>query len=140
MDNLLITVEQWISVDFLFKLTIISIISFVASLAIIPVILVRLPHDYFDTRAPRNWMKNHHPILRILGLIAKNIIGGAFLIAGFIMLFLPGQGILTMLVGLSFLDFPNKRLLEAKIIKQPIILSTINTMRQKYNKSPLTLS
>lgn len=140
MDNILITIEQWIPADMLINLTIISIISFIASLAIIPFILIRLPHDYFDIRIPRHWMKDHHPILRILGLIAKNILGGVFLIAGFIMLFLPGQGILTMLIGISFLDFPRKRLLEAKIIEQPVILNTINTMRQKCNKLPLTLS
>lgn len=140
MDNLLITIEQWIPVEILINLTIISIISFIASLVIIPVILIRLPHDYFDIRIPRHWMKDHHPILRILGLIAKNILGGVFLIAGFVMLFLPGQGILTMLIGISFMDFPKKRLIEAKIIEQPVILNTINMVRQKCNKSPLTLS
>ena len=140
MDNILITIEQWIPVEVLINLTVISIISFIASLVIIPIILIRLPDDYFDLRIPRCWMKDHHPVLRILGLIAKNIVGGVFLLAGFIMLFLPGQGILTMLIGISFMDFPKKRLLEAKIIEQPAILSTINTMRQKCNKSPLILS
>ncbi|MCP5246497.1 MAG: hypothetical protein H6937_11365 [Burkholderiales bacterium] len=140
MDNILITIEQWIPVEVLINLTIISIISFIASLVIIPIILIRLPHDYFDIRIPRYWMKDHHPVLRILGLIVKNIVGGIFFLAGFIMLFLPGQGILTMLIGISFMDFPKKRLLEAKIIEQPVILSTINTMRQKCNKSPLILS
>ncbi|MDR4515223.1 PGPGW domain-containing protein [Nitrosomonas sp.] len=139
MDGLLAAIEQWIPVEVLIHLTIISLISFIASLAIIPVILIRLPHDYFDISVPRHWMKNHHPILRIFGLIAKNILGGIFLLAGFIMLFLPGQGILTMLIGLSFIDFPRKRLLEARIIEQPMILRTINTMRQRYKKPPLTL-
>ncbi|MCB1986558.1 MAG: hypothetical protein H6936_13485 [Burkholderiales bacterium] len=139
MDHILITIEQWIPIEILINLTIISIISFIASLVVIPVILIRLPHDYFDIRTPRHWMKDRHPILRILGLITKNIVGSIFLIAGFIMLFLPGQGILTMLIGISFMDFPKKRLLEVKIIEQPVILNTINTMRQKYNRSPLTL-
>ncbi|MCB1947890.1 MAG: hypothetical protein H6940_03220 [Burkholderiales bacterium] len=139
MDGLLAAIEQWIPVEVLIHLTIISLISFIASLAIIPVILIRLPHDYFDISVPRHWMKNHHPILRIFGLIAKNMLGGIFLLAGFIMLFLPGQGILTMLIGLSFIDFPRKRLLEARIIEQPMILRTINTMRQRYKKPPLTL-
>lgn len=140
MDSLLITIKQWIPIEVLINLTIISIISFIASLVIIPFILIRLPYDYFDLRIPRHWMKNHHPVLRILGLIVKNMVGGAFLLAGFIMLFLPGQGVLTMLIGISFMDFPKKRLLEARIIGQPAILNTVNNMRRKYNRPPLTLS
>lgn len=140
VDNLLITIEQLIPVEILINLTIISLVSFFASLIIIPVILVHLPHDYFDTRKARHWLKDHHPLLRILGLIIKNVSGSVFVIAGFIMLFLPGQGILTMLVGLSLMDFPRKRQLEIKIIRQPAVLKTINTLRRKYKKLPLTLS
>jgi len=140
VDNLLTAIEQLIPVQILINLTIISLVSFFASLVIIPVILVRLPHDYFDTRKTRHWLKDHHPFLRILGLIIKNVSGSAFVIAGFIMLFLPGQGILTMLIGLSLMDFPKKRQLEIKIIRQPTVLKTINTLRHKYNKLPLTLS
>lgn len=143
MDNpladLLSTVEHWIPIDILINLAILSAISFVASLIIIPIILVQLPHDYFDIRVNRRWLKNSHPILRLFGLMIKNILGAAFLTAGFIMLFLPGQGILTMLIGVSLIDFPNKRLWERKIIEQPVILRTINTLRGRYNKAPLTL-
>jgi Putative transmembrane protein (PGPGW) len=139
VDNLLITIEQLIPIELLINLTIISLVSFFASLIIIPVILVNLPHDYFDTRKARHWLKDHHPFLRILGLIIKNVSGSAFVISGFVMLFLPGQGILTMLIGLSLMDFPGKRQLEIKIIRQPTVLKTINTLRLKHNKLPLTL-
>lgn len=97
MDNLLIAIEQLVPVEILINLTIVSLVSFFASLIIIPVILVHLPHDYFDTRIARHWLKDRHPFLRILGLIVKNVLGSAFMIAGFVMLFLPGQGILTQL-------------------------------------------
>jgi hypothetical protein len=56
------------------------------------------------------------------------------------MLFLPGQGILTMLIGVTMLDFPGKRRMEAKMIGQPAVLSTINNMRQKFGKPPLTIA
>jgi len=139
MENLFTSVEQWFSVDVLINLTIVSIISFIASLVIIPIILIRLPSDYFNSCTPHRWMTKHHPILRTIGIIVKNSLGVIFIIAGFIMLFLPGQGILTILIGISFMDFPNKRKLEIKIIQQPVILKTINTMRQKHNRPPLTL-
>jgi len=140
MEDVLITIQQWIPVDVLVGLTAASIIGFIGSLIAIPWILIRLSSDYFDTRVPRHWMKDHHPVLRIIGLIIKNVIGVVFLIVGFLMLFLPGQGLLTMLIGISFMDFPNKRKLEARIIGQPTILNTINRMRYKFNKPPLIVS
>jgi hypothetical protein len=85
-------------------------------------------------------MENHHPVLRLLGHLVKNLIGAIFLFAGFLMLFLPGQGVLTMLIGLSLIEFPGKRRLEAKIVGQSTVLSTINAMRAKFNKPPLVIA
>jgi hypothetical protein len=56
------------------------------------------------------------------------------------MLFLPGQGILTMLIGISMLDFPGKRNIEAKLIGQPTVLGVINGMRKRRGKPPLILA
>ncbi|UJP06224.1 MAG: hypothetical protein LZF61_04420 [Nitrosomonas sp.] len=140
MNDIAAFLQQWISVDILIGLTIASVFCFIGSLIAIPWILVRLPSDYFDIRVSRHWMQAHHPILRISGLVTKNIIGIIFLIAGFIMLFLPGEGLLTMLLGISFMDFPCKRKLEARIIGQPTVFNTINAIRQKFNKKPLTLA
>ncbi|MBL8498868.1 hypothetical protein ABF87_07640 [Nitrosomonas sp. JL21] len=140
MENISGTLQHWVSVDVLVGLTIASIIGFIGSLIAIPWILVRLPSDYFDLRVPRHWMKDHHPVLRMLGLIIKNAVGALFVAVGFLMLFLPGQGLLTMLIGISLLDFPYKRRLEARIIGQPAILNVVNSMRYKFHKPPLTLS
>jgi hypothetical protein len=140
MDGLLSTVEQYISTDTLVTLTALSVVFFVGSLIAIPFILVRLPTDFFDTRVPRRWMEDHHPVLRLLGHLAKNVVGAIFLFAGFLMLFLPGQGILTMLIGITMLDFPGKRKLEAKMIGQPAVLNAINGMREKFGKPPLTIA
>ena len=140
MDGVLATIQQWIPVDVLIGLTAASVIGFIGSLIAIPLILVRLPPDYFDTRTPRHWMKDHHPLLRLLGLVAKNVVGIVLLLAGFAMLFLPGQGLLTMLIGISLMDFPRKRQLEAKMVGQPTLLGVINSMRHKFDKPPLTLA
>ena len=140
MDSLLATFQEWIPVDVLIGLTVASAIGFVGSLIAIPMILVRLPADYFDTRTPRHWMKDHHPALRLMGLVAKNVVGIVFLLAGFAMLFLPGQGVLTMLIGISLMDFPGKRALEARMVGQPTLLGVINSMRQKFGNPPLTLA
>jgi hypothetical protein len=140
MDGLLSAVQQYISTDTLVTLTALSIVFFVGSLIAIPFILIRLPTDFFDTRVPRRWMEDHHPILRLLGHLVKNVVGAIFLFAGFLMLFLPGQGVLTMLIGVTMLDFPGKRKLEAKMIGQPTVLNAINSMREKFGKPPLMIA
>lgn len=140
MEWLLSTVQQYVSTDILVTLTVLSLVFFVGSLIAIPYILVRLPADYFDIRVPRPWMEDHHPILRLMGHIVKNAVGAIFMFAGFLMLFLPGQGVLTMLIGVSMLDFPGKRTVEAKLIGQPTVLSVVNSMREKFGKPPLILA
>jgi len=140
MDGLVTTIEQWIPVDVLIGLTAVSVIGFIGYLIAIPLILVRLPADYFDTRTPRHWMKDHHPVLRLVGLVVKNVVGIVFVLVGIAMLFLPGQGLLTMLIGISLVDFPRKRELEAKMVGQRTLLGVINSMRHKFGKPPLTLA
>jgi hypothetical protein len=140
MDGLLETLQAIVPIQMLVGLTVTSVVGFVGSLIAIPLILVRLPPDYFDTRVPRHWMKDHHPVLRVIGLVAKNVIGVVFFLAGFAMLFLPGQGILTILIGVSLMDFPGKQLLEAKLIGQRTVLNAINAMRKKFDKPPLMLA
>ena len=132
--------EALLSKDVLVYLFVLSIVGFIGSLIAIPFILVRLPPHYFDERHPRTWMEDHHPILRWTGLILKNVIGFVFFLAGFAMLFLPGQGILTMLIGVSLMDFPGKRRLERKLIGRPAVLKTINAVRAKFNHPPLTVA
>ncbi len=140
MDGLLSTVQQYVSTETLIWLTALSFVFFIGTLIAIPFILVRLSADYFDVRVPRPWMQHHHPFLRIVGHIVKNVLGTVFLFAGFLMLFLPGQGVLTMLIGISMLDFPGKRKIEAKLIGQPTVLSVINSLRKRRGKPPLVLA
>jgi hypothetical protein len=132
--------EALLSKDILSGLVVLSIVGFIGSLIAIPLILVRLPPHYFDERHPRKWMENHHPALRLIGHVVKNAVGFVLLAAGIAMLVLPGQGILTMLIGLSLVDFPGKRQLERKLIGQPAVLNTINKVREKFGQPPLTVA
>lgn len=140
MDAFISTFREPAAREMLVWLAGASAACFVASLIAIPVVLVRLPADYFDIRVPRTWMKHHHPVLKILGHVLKNTFGTVFLIAGVLMLFLPGQGILTMLIGISLLDFPGKRRLEANLIGRPAILTPVNRIRSRFQKPPLVLA
>lgn len=140
MTDWLVQIASLFPPQLLIWLAVASIVMFIGTLIAIPIILVRLPADYFDVRIPRPWMENHHPVLRVAGHLIKNVIGLVFLLAGLAMLVLPGQGILTILIGLSLVEFPGKRRLEAKLVGQATVLSTINKMRAKFDKPPLILA
>ena len=115
-----------------------SIVTFVGSLIVIPLLVVRIPTDYFTrSRLSSASWRIRHPVLRLLLLILKNVLGLTFVLAGIAMLVLPGQGVITILIGISLLNFPGKRKLELRIIQQPAILRAINWMRAKSQHPPL---
>ncbi len=140
LDQFIQFTEIWISKEAWFGLIIFSVVAFVGTLIAIPAILVRLPPDYFQNHHHKPWFANHHPVIRMLGLLTKNIVGVIFLLAGIAMLVLPGQGLLTMLLGILFIDFPGKHRLEKKLIQHPKILNAINALRKKASKPPFTFN
>ena len=121
-------------------LVLVSVIFFFASLIIVPIILTRLPEDYFllPDRHRTRWA-NRHPLLRIPLLLGKNLLGILFVIAGILMLALPGQGILTIIIGLMFMDFPGKYTAERWVVSRHSVLRTINWIRKKSDKPALIL-
>ncbi|HFQ80872.1 MAG TPA: hypothetical protein ENK33_05800 [Desulfobacterales bacterium] len=121
---------------YLLWLAVFSLVSFIGSLIIVPILLVRIPVDYFVVATDRSSRLSG---LQVLGRIIKNIAGIILLGAGILMLFLPGQGLLTIVIALSLLDFPGKRRLELRLIRQPRVYKTINWLRQKYKRPPLII-
>ncbi len=138
IDQFIQFTETWISKEAWVGLIVFSVVAFVGTLIAIPAILIRLPSDYFVNHHHKPWFANHHPVIRIFGLISKNILGVIFLLAGIAMLVLPGQGLLTMLLGILFIDFPGKHRLEKKLIQHPTVLKAINSLREKADKPPFT--
>jgi UPF0716 family protein affecting phage T7 exclusion len=51
----------------------------------------------------------------------------------------PGQGFLTILLGIMLLDFPGKRNLEYKLVSRPQVLNAINKLRHRFGKPSLVL-
>ena len=115
-----------------------SIIIFIVSLLSLPWLVAKIPEDYFASkqRAGTPW-KGHFLGLWLLMFAVKNVVGYLLLLSGFLMLFLPGQGILTMLTGLLLMDYPGKFQLERKIALSPTVLSKLNWLRKKANQPPL---
>ncbi len=116
-----------------------SAVMLVISAALIPYLIVRLPADFYAEENHRRRLFESRPVLRIIFLVVKNAIGGVLLLAGIAMLLFPGQGILTILAALALLNFPGKRSLEMRILHRPAILRTINWLRLRAGRDPLTL-
>jgi len=68
--------------------------------------------------------------------IAKIIFGLVLFICGLAMLVLPGQGLITMLIGLSLIPFPGKHKLENKLLARKSVRSSLNWIRIKAKKPP----
>lgn len=117
-----------------------SLLIFLISLATLPWLVAQIPADYFchSTRAPAGW-NSRRPLGRILFLSLKNLLGFILVAGGVLMLFVPGQGLLTILMGCVLLDYPGKYALERKVISVPKILSALNWLRSKRNAPPLVL-
>lgn len=111
---------------------------FVASLVVVPWLVVRIPEDYFATRhRPKTQFASQHPLLRWTLWTVRNLLGVMLILAGFAMLLLPGQGLLTVAIGVFMMDFPGKHRLERRFIQFRPVLRSINWMRRKTNIDPL---
>ena len=115
-----------------------SVAMFLASLIVLPLLLISMPADYFMHTGRRfGWLDEQHPLVRLALLGIKNAVGLLLLIAGIIMLVTPGQGILAILIGICLTDLPGKRRLERALLRRPGILNTLNSVRTKFGKPPL---
>ena len=115
------------------------VVSLIASAVIVAVVIVKIPANYFSSHYQQDFLPNSSWFTRWGAVIAKNMIGLLLVIAGIIMLIGPGQGILTILIGLILMDIPGKRPLEARIIKRPPVLAVVNALRMRYDKPPLVM-
>lgn len=122
--------------------SLLSLITFAISLAIVSFIMVRIPADYFKKDRPRDLWSDRHPAVRFLGLFAKNVLGVLLVALGIVMSIpgVPGQGILTILLGIMLLDFPGKSKLEHNLVSRPRVFKAINKLRQRFGRPGLVLN
>lgn len=117
------------------------LLSFAISFLAIAIVMVKIPENYFSTHYQQDFMPNSSWFVRWGVVIIKNVFGVILIFLGILLSLpgVPGQGILTILLGLIMIDIPGKRPLEAKIIKRPNVLYAVNKLRKRYNKPPLVM-
>lgn len=122
-------------------LGVVSLFTFIGSLIAVPWMINRMPVDFFV----RHWQqlavkRQTHPALTIVIFIGRNTLGMLLVAAGIAMLFLPGQGLLTILIGFCTMDFPGKQRMLQYLISKNSIQKGLNWIRQKGRKQPFSFS
>jgi hypothetical protein len=110
----------------------------VASLAVVTFFVVRIPADYFskNRRPPAK-----SPRARVVVSILKNLAGIVLVLLGVVLSIpgIPGQGILTILVGLMLTDLPGVRRLERSLVRGRGVKRALDAIRAKFGRDPLKL-
>jgi hypothetical protein len=119
-------------------LVILSVLFLIGSVWLAYWFLTTIPADYFTHDHKRlERFNGSHPAVRWSLLIGKNLLGALLIVAGVVMIFTPGQGIVSLLLGLTLVDLPGKRALERKIIRRPGVLNVVNKLRSRAGHPPL---
>ena len=125
------TLSSWLSrpaVDV--SLVVFSVVAVLASVVLVPRFLAKLPANYLRGDAPPP-----HPSMPLR--ILRNLLGVVLVLLGIAMLLLPGQGLLTLLVGVLLVDFPGKHRLVVRLLSRPKILALVNKLRGHRGSPPL---
>ena len=113
-----------------------SVATFVGTLVMVPILVTRLPQDYFvEGHRPRPL--SDHLVLHWTLMALKNLLGIALVLLGLLLLVLPGQGLLTLIAGLAITNYPGKYALERWLAMRPRVLPALNWLRARHGKPPL---
>jgi len=120
----------------------IFVVSFFANLGIVSFILVKLPANHFSKSRKTKFWAGPRPWLHAAKVVGKNIAGFLLVALGVVLSLpgVPGQGLLTVLLGIMLLDFPGRHRLEQKLLSRPSIVNAINKLRGRFGKKPLELN
>lgn len=115
-----------------------GVVSAVVSLFAVGYVLARLPADYFVNPAARLPI-DRHPVLKVLLAIFRNLFGYFLILLGIVLSLpgVPGQGLLTILMGVMLIDMPGKHRVERWILTRPAVLAGVNKLRAKFRTPPL---
>lgn len=113
---------------------------FTLGLAVFVFLIVVLPERYFVEKSGQFWV-DKPPAVRWLAKIGKNLLGVVVIAIGVVLSLpgIPGQGVLTMVIGAMLLDIPGKRRLERLVIRRRGVLRPINRIRSWFGRRPLVV-
>jgi hypothetical protein len=117
--------------------TALSLLAVIGTIIGVPWVVTRLPHDYFSRPRRAVWRETaDEPVFALVLGAFKNLLGALLVLLGLVMLVTPGQGLLTLLVGLLLMNFPGKYQLERWLVLRPGVLRGLNWLRGRRNQVP----
>ena len=123
-------------------LAVFSLLTVLGLVAVGAKVLAELPADYFTNpqrRQTPRYLGWFPPLLRPVIPLVKNMLGLLLVAIGVLLLFLPGQGLLTLLAGVMLMEFPGKFRCELWLVRRPQVRRAINWLRRREGQPPLTL-
>jgi hypothetical protein len=146
-------IMETFSPDVIFLTILLTTIASIAYFIVMSYMITRMDKRYFvrkvtvqkekirNKTAGDNVNQKKHLTSMILSIafvvsIAKIIVALFLLVCGVLMLVLPGQGIITILIGLSLIPFPGKKKIEQYLISRKSVRSSLNWIRLKAKKEP----
>jgi hypothetical protein len=114
-----------------------SLLGMVGAVVGVPWVVARLPADYFNQSHRAVWREwGGEPWFALLLGGIKNLVGALLVLLGLVMLVTPGQGLLTLLVGLLLMNFPGKYRLERWLVGRRGVLTALNWLRRRGGHTP----
>jgi hypothetical protein len=111
------------------------------SLAAVAFLLVKMPPDYLQSPEGTPFWPGRPAWVRIAAKVGKNLLGVMLVTLGVVLSLpgVPGQGLLTILIGVMLVDLPGKRRFERRLLGRPRVLATVNRLRARFRRPPIVL-
>jgi drug/metabolite transporter (DMT)-like permease len=132
--------QTFLTPGMLTAIAVFSVVMFVASVVAVPWFFCHIPADHYSDHE-RHSMPFVPPgsVWRPPLLVLKNVVGILLIVAGVLMLVLPGQGLLTIAAGLMLVNFPGKRPFLRWLVSRKPVYAAINALRRRAHQPPLEL-
>ncbi|WP_437743860.1 hypothetical protein WME73_01865 [Sorangium sp. So ce302] len=113
--------------------------SFIAGMALVTVVLVRLPEDYLERQEEAPFLEGRPAWVRVAARVGKNLLGVMAVTLGILLSLpgVPGPGALVILIGVMLLDIPGKRRLERRLLGAPRVRAVADRVRARFGRPPL---
>jgi integral membrane sensor domain MASE1 len=104
--------------------------STILSMLVAVAVLLALPPEYLreGDLSKRHWTAR----------IVRTVVGLILVAVGIVLSVpgVPGQGILTILAGLTLIEFPGRHRLILALLGRPTIFHAVNRLRVRFNRKP----
>jgi hypothetical protein len=125
-------VPAWLQWEHVAWFVLVWVLLTAGSFALVLRIVLALPEEYFEAGPPprQSWTAAR---------VARNAAGVVVIALGMVLSVpgVPGQGVLTILVGLLLVDFPGRRALEVALVRRAGVLPALNRLRARFGRRPL---